>query len=185
MMMYLVLFRLIRWNYLHRHHHRIHRCHPKVDWLGPVVDEGGRKIDYDDERKSIVMERRALMEDDQDLLEMVDNFFGLQTRHSGWKWQITKLTELMMTMFLHDPWIYATTVKHPHSIRTKAKSCVQTRSSIYKPGTYSFRCDCHNSSINSVHKGLIPLIFTAYFGMPSTSAINGTRSNGTCFIKSG
>jgi len=35
----------------------------------------GRKIDYDDEMKNIVMENRDLMEDDQDLLEMVDNFF--------------------------------------------------------------------------------------------------------------
>jgi len=39
-----------------------------------VVDVG-RKIDYDDEMKNIVMESSDLMEDDQDLLEMVDNFF--------------------------------------------------------------------------------------------------------------
>jgi hypothetical protein len=40
-----------------------------------VVVDVGRKIDYDDEMKNIVMESSDLMEDDQDLLEMVDNFF--------------------------------------------------------------------------------------------------------------
>jgi hypothetical protein len=34
----------------------------------------GRKIDYDDEMKNIVMVNINLIEDDQDLLEMVDNF---------------------------------------------------------------------------------------------------------------
>jgi hypothetical protein len=40
-----------------------------------VLVDVGRKIDYDDEMENIVMENRDLMEDDQDLVEMVDNFF--------------------------------------------------------------------------------------------------------------
>ena len=49
MMMYLVLFQLIKLNYYHHHHSS--SFHPMVDLLVLVVVDVGRKIDYDDENE--------------------------------------------------------------------------------------------------------------------------------------
>ncbi len=49
-----------------------------MDLVVLVVGVGvARTIDYDDEMKNIGMENRDLVEDDQDLLEMIDNFYRL------------------------------------------------------------------------------------------------------------
>ncbi len=73
MMMYLVLFLLIRLNYYH--HHQIHQCLPMMDLMVTVVVvDVERKIDYDDDE----MKNIDLMENYQDSLEMIDNSFSYE-----------------------------------------------------------------------------------------------------------